>query len=102
MGRGVTSYGMVLAASDASHSKIELVQWPEGSHLGERITTQGLDIWDHPAEANVNGKNKKSAWAKIAPSLTTNAECVACFEGAPLLTSAGPCTAKSLSSANVG
>lgn len=35
--RGVKSSGMLLAASDASHENVELLEPPEGSVVGERI-----------------------------------------------------------------
>ena len=35
--RGVKSNGMLLAASDASHEKVELLTPPEEAQVGERI-----------------------------------------------------------------
>lgn len=35
--RGVKSNGMLMAASDASHQNVELLEPPEGSIPGERI-----------------------------------------------------------------
>ena len=35
--RGVKSYGMLMAASDAPHENVELLVPPEGSLPGERI-----------------------------------------------------------------
>lgn len=35
--RGIKSYGMLMAASDASHENVELLVPPEGSLPGQRI-----------------------------------------------------------------
>lgn len=35
--RGVKSFGMLMAASDAKHENVELLEPPEASHPGERI-----------------------------------------------------------------
>jgi len=91
--RGVMSYGMLLAAK-TEDGQAALVNWPEGSHCGERVSLQDKPIWDHIADREVDGKKKKSAWRKVAPKLRTNAEGIATYDGVPLTTSKGPCFAK--------
>ena len=39
---------------------------------------------------------KRKVWQEVQPDLATDAECVAVWKGHPLLTSAGPCKAKSI------
>lgn len=39
------SYGMVLAASNADHTKVELVQWPEGTF--DRKKKRAI-LWNQP------------------------------------------------------
>jgi len=93
--RDIMSYGMVLAAKNEDQSVVELVQWPEGSHLGERITYKDYDVWDIEPDLEVNAKKKNSAWAKGVKSFCTNEGSVPCFDGQPLVTSAGACLTKS-------
>lgn len=93
--RDIMSYGMVLAAKNEDQSVVELVQWPEGSHLGERITYKGYDVWDIEPDLEVNSKKKNSAWAKAIKSFCTNEDSVPCFDGQSLVTSAGACLTKS-------
>jgi len=99
--RGIKSYGMVLAASDAAKTKVELVEWPEGSHVGERVTLEGMDIWDMKPDAKVDGKKKNHAWQLIVPGLMTNTDRVACYNGTPIITSAGPCKSPTIAGGNV-
>lgn len=89
--RGVMSYGMVLAASNADRSQVELVRWPVGSHLGERLGVEGEDLLEFPPAERIDSKKKNSAFNKCVPQLRTNEHGIACFDGHPLLTSAGYC-----------
>lgn len=41
--RGIKSYGMLMAASDASHENVELLVPPEGSLPGQRIWFGNID-----------------------------------------------------------
>lgn len=91
--RGVTSYGMVLAAKrgEGDQQEVELVKWPQGSHCGERVSLEGKPIWDFIADREVDGKKKKSAWRKTAKLLKTDAEGFATYNGVALVTSKGKC-----------
>lgn len=90
--RGVMSYGMVLAATNADRSQVELVKWPVGSHLGERLGVEGMDLLQYPPKEIVDGKKKSHAFRKSVGFLRTNENGVACYDGKPLMTSAGYCT----------
>jgi len=84
----VMSNGMVLAAK--GEGKIELVKPPPGTPVGSRVYLQG-DEDNFPAPATeVDGRNKKSAWATVAPGLKTNADGIPVFEGKPLVVKSGP------------
>jgi methionine--tRNA ligase beta chain len=90
---GVTSFGMVLCASevDAAGNKVktEFVRPPAGARVGERIVFDA-----HPGEPEAANKiKKKKGWETCAPDLATDANCVATYKGDPFKTSAGPCTA---------
>ena len=96
---GFKSHGMVLCAAepDASHpsgERVEFVEPPAGAPLGERVTYGGVAAAGEPATpAQVE---KRKVWQEVQPDLATDAECVAVWKGHPLLTSAGPCKAKSI------
>ena len=38
---------------------------------------------------------------QVQPDLASNEQCVACYRGVPLLTSAGPCTVKSIQGGSI-
>ena len=92
---------MILAASDASHERVELLVAPEGAAIGERVRFGVSDEPQAPPQTP-NQVQKKKTWEELQPLLVTNAECVATFQGAPMMTSAGPVTCASLVSANIG
>ena len=71
--------------------QVQLVQPPEGSAPGDRVTAEGFD---GVPEEQLNPKNK--VFEQIQPDLLTNAECVACYKGLPLRTQAGVCTVTSI------
>lgn len=102
--KGFDSTGMVLAATNADGSKVELVAPPEGAAIGERIflhedaTGNGIVAGEPWAVSRV--KNKK-VWSAVAKDLRTDANCVACWQGKALMTSAGACTVPSNSEAVV-
>jgi aminoacyl tRNA synthase complex-interacting multifunctional protein 1 len=85
----VMSYGMVLAAK--TDKKIELVKPPAGTPVGARVYLQGDDDVEWPAPLpEIDARNKKSAWAVVAPLLKTNAEGNATLDGKPLVLKNGP------------
>mmetsp|Transcript_11024 Transcript_11024/g.19299 ORF Transcript_11024/g.19299 Transcript_11024/m.19299 type:complete len:268 (-) Transcript_11024:108-911(-) len=95
--RGVKSNGMVLAASNADHTQVELIIPPEGSQPGERVSFEGFE---GDADATLNPKKK--VWEAVQPDLKTDSHGVATYKGVPFMTSAGPCTAKSLTNSSIG
>ncbi|KAK2649882.1 hypothetical protein Ddye_017371 [Dipteronia dyeriana] len=100
--RGVKSNGMLLAASDASHQSVELLQPPETSLPGHRIWF-GDQNQPPPSTtpATPNQIQKKKIWELVQPHLKTNASCVAMLGEDLMLTSQGAVVCASLKNANI-
>ena len=117
--RGVVSHAMVLAASDAEHTRVEVVTPPEGAVVGEAVTFEG---YANQPDEQLNPKKKvcdgarafpfhagcvrvgmpqpsragAQVWEAVQPDLRTDAACVASYRGLPFTTSAGVCRVASL------
>ncbi|EGZ07792.1 hypothetical protein PHYSODRAFT_250104 [Phytophthora sojae] len=76
---GFKSHGMVLCACDEAHENVQFVEPPADAKVGERVTVK-----------------KQKVLEKVSPDFLTDDKCVATYKGEPIMTSAGPCTAKSL------
>jgi tyrosyl-tRNA synthetase len=90
--RGVTSEGMVLAASKRNPANpkemlgLDLVNPPPGAKIGERIFFDGDSTQpDQPTISNARLK-------KVLSALKTDSSGVAMYKDLPFLTSAGACT----------
>jgi len=94
---GFPSHGMVLCAKNADESKVEFVDPPEGAPVGERIHFEGL-VGEPVTPAQVQ---KKKVWEACAPLMRTDANRVACADGVPFMTSAGPCIAPTVANGSV-
>jgi methionine--tRNA ligase beta chain len=94
--RGITSYGMVLCASDVPDKKaVHFVTPPADAPLGARVYLEGAteeELKFAPSD-RVDPKKKNHAWMKASPGLASNAEGFACFEGRRLVTAQGVCSA---------
>ncbi|CAI0396982.1 unnamed protein product [Linum tenue] len=103
--RGVKSNGMLMAASDAAHENVELLEPPEGSIPGERIWFGSEDDKDaQPEAASPNQIQKKKIWESVQPHLKTNNAGIAVLGGdddREMRTSAGVVVSKTLSNANI-
>eukprot|EP00752_Nemacystus_decipiens_P011387 g10117.t1 len=88
---GFSSNGMVLAAKGAD-GKVELVRAPEGSVVGERVAVEGSE-GEPLTPAQVK---KKKAFEDLAQHLRTDDNKIATYQGRPITTSAGACTADTL------
>ncbi|KAL7176699.1 hypothetical protein ACSBR2_030111 [Camellia fascicularis] len=101
--RGIKSFGMLMAASDASHENVELLVPPEGSLPGDRIWFGCADEKENlPDAASPNQIQKKKIWELVQPHLKTDASCVAALGGQHFMrTSAGLVVCTSLQNANV-
>jgi len=79
---------MVLCASNADHTAVELVVPPEGSQLGERVVFEGL-----PADAAPEPDTKvakKKIFEQIAPDFKTDAHGAVVWKTHAAQTGAGP------------
>lgn len=97
--RGVKSNGMVLCASNAEHTEVEPLAPPEGAAVGERVWFGEAAEQGEPAKPNQ--VDKKKMWEEVQPRLRTDDSRVAGYDGAPMMTSAGPVTAPSLAGASI-
>ncbi|KAG9129664.1 hypothetical protein Leryth_017745 [Lithospermum erythrorhizon] len=84
--RGVKSHAMVLAASNNDHTKVELVEPPEGAVVGERVTFPGFEC--NPDDVL---NPKKKVWETLQVDFHTDKDLVARYKDLPLTTSAGVC-----------
>ncbi|MCD7454278.1 hypothetical protein HAX54_024161 [Datura stramonium] len=100
--RGVKSNGMLMAASDASHENVELLEPPEGSVPGERIWFGSVDEKDNlPDVATPNQVAKKKIWELVQPHLKTDGACVAALGTHCMRASTGVVVSPSLKDANI-
>jgi methionyl-tRNA synthetase len=94
---GFESAGMVLAAKSDDGSKMELLAPPADAAVGERVFLEGVTgvAW------SANKVTKKKVWNTVTPDLRTDETCAACWQGMPIMTSAGPCSVPSLASTQI-
>lgn len=102
--RGFRSEGMVLCASAEDNSKVEFVDPPAGAVPGERLVPLGQipDGAPFPVPEIINVAKEGNPWTAVANNFGTNEEKIACWNGFPLMTQAGPCSAPTLASVHVG
>ena len=87
---GFASHGMVLCASNADHTAVELVQPAAGTAIGERVVFDGLSSQPPEPESKVA---KKKIFEQLAPQLQTDATGAVMWKSHAAQTSAGPVTA---------
>ena len=92
------SNGMVMCASSADKSTVELIRPPEGSKIGERIQLTGNPILGEPVnqdkEEVLNPKKKYAE--RFLDKICTNEHGQAAYNGVTLETSSGILTSKTL------
>jgi len=96
---GFHSNGMVLCASNDTHTAVELLRPAAGSKIGERATVEGYDKITQDKEKVIDPKKK--VLETVMPALKTDDSLEATFLGKKLLTSAGTIKAKSLKNAHI-
>ncbi|XP_042010752.1 probable methionine--tRNA ligase [Salvia splendens] len=94
--RGIKSQAMVLAASNSDHTKVELVEPPQGAAVGERVTFPGIEgLPDDVLNP------KKKVWETLQVDLHSDKDLVACYKDLPLTTSAGVCKVSSIAEGSI-
>ena len=86
------SHGMVLCAAD-ENNKVEFVEPPEGAAIGEVISFEGLPP---TTPATASQVEKKKVFATCMEGMKTSQDKVAQWNGHSFMTSAGPCTVKTI------
>ncbi|CAI9776121.1 unnamed protein product [Fraxinus pennsylvanica] len=94
--RGIKSQAMVLAASSSDHTKVELVEPPQGAVVGERVTFPGFE---GTPDKVLNPKKK--VWETLQVDMRSDKELVACYKDVPFTTSAGVCKVSSISEGSI-
>lgn len=97
------SEGMVMCASNADHSEIELMRPPEGSVVGERIQLEGNPILGEPVNSAFEPvlNPKKKFFERFLPLLKTNDACDGTYNGVRLVTSKGVVKAQTLTNSTI-
>ncbi|KAH9273108.1 tyrosine-tRNA ligase [Batrachochytrium salamandrivorans] len=93
---GVLSEGMVLAASNADKSMVELLEPSDDSVVGEKVFFEGFTSAPDPT---LNPKQK--VFEKCAADFLTTEDCVASYKGTPFQTAHGEVTVRSLRQATI-
>lgn len=94
---------MVMCASNADHTAIELMRPPAGSKVGERIQLEGNPILGMPVGSEFQPvlNPKKKFAERFLPQLRTNDACEGTYNGVHLVTSAGRIISKSLANSSI-
>lgn len=92
--RKVQSAGMVLAASNEDHSKVELLSPPDEAVIGERVWFSGIS-------GEPDARIKDKVMDDILQDFKTNSNGVACYKDIVCETSAGNCKTETLCNASI-
>jgi tRNA-binding EMAP/Myf-like protein len=95
--RGIVSQAMVLCATSADGSCVELIKPPPGARPGDRVYFPGTDAdRDNQPDAQLNPKKK--IFEKVAEHFRTSndASCEARYDQVPFTTDHGPCRATTI------
>lgn len=94
---GFKSHGMVLCAAqpkdDGEGELVEFVEPPADAKIGEVVYFEGLP---KPEPVSATQVDKKKIFQTCAEGMKTDGDCVATWNGAKFMTSAGPCKAKTV------
>eukprot|EP01053_Blabericola_migrator_P000855 Blabericola_migrator_1__854@NODE_120_length_13560_cov_140_919884_g26_i1_p4_GENE_NODE_120_length_13560_cov_140_919884_g26_i1NODE_120_length_13560_cov_140_919884_g26_i1_p4_ORF_typecomplete_len390_score73_27tRNA_bind/PF01588_20/1_3e20_NODE_120_length_13560_cov_140_919884_g26_i11184913018 len=80
--RGWPSHGMLMCASNADHSKIELMSPPECAKPGDIVRFEG---YDSPPDEVLSTKKNQEPLPHILKHLVTDENCVGRFKGARMI-----------------
>lgn len=91
--RGELSESMLFAASNDDHTAVEMLDPPEGTPIGTRVTCGDIQLVEQPP---VDAKGKVWKAATENESFRINADHIACYKGVPLAVPEGPITVATL------
>jgi len=94
--RGIKSFAMVLCASNAEHTKVELLVPPEGSQPGDKVYFEGFE-----GEPDKQLNPKKKVFEALQVDFTTNDDLVATWKDVPFRTDKGVIKASTMVKANI-
>lgn len=97
--RGIKSFGMVLAASNAEHTEVEPLLPPADAPIGERVYFGSLK--EQAAAAQPNQVEKKKYWETVAPGLGTDASGAANYKGWTMTATGGAVKSSKLNNARI-
>ena len=79
---------------------MQLLEPPEGSVVGERVTVDGFEAPD--PDPVLKSKSAQKVWPAVTPDLKSDAAGQATYQGNLLKTSAGPLKCASLTDCPIG
>lgn len=95
--RGIASQGMVMCSATEDNSKFEILDPPDGSVPGDRVSFEG-----YPGEPDKQLNPKKKIWDQVKPRLRTNDTGVACYKDVPFtVPGKGVCTSRTLNNSQI-
>ncbi|GFT66019.1 tyrosine--tRNA ligase, cytoplasmic, partial [Nephila pilipes] len=83
--RGVESQAMILCASRDEPKEVEPLNPPNGSNPGDKVFVEGYENSTPDEQLNP----KKKVWETLQPDLKTSSNCVAEWQGNPLIAPSG-------------
>ncbi|KAG8185280.1 hypothetical protein JTE90_023893 [Oedothorax gibbosus] len=95
--RGVESQAMILCASRDEPREVEPLNPPENSKPGDRVFVEGYETATPDEQLNP----KKKVWETLQPDLKTSTNCVAEWQGSPLIAPSGTITCSSMKNAPI-
>ena len=100
---GIMSEGMVLCASNADHTQVELMRPNNDSAIGERVSLEGSLFGEggltQEMQPILNPKRKVEP--AFLEKLTTNGEREGLYNGVRFMTASGPVVAKTLANGTI-
>ena len=97
----IMSQGMVMCASNAEHTAIEILRPTAGAKIGERIFLEGQPIEGFTQDKQAELKPKKKYMEQFLTLAKTNDTNEASYQGVKWMTSAGPLTVPSLKNSGI-
>jgi len=94
--RGIKSFAMILCATNAEHTKVELLVPPEGSQPGDKIYFEGFE-----GEPDAQLNPKKKVFEALQVDFSTNEDLVATWKNIPFRTAKGVVKSSTLVKANI-